>query len=99
MADIALGSLKQGEFSQIQGPFGEDSTFYFNGKSIKLGIFIGERDLMTFNWQFPIDINGERIIVGKSGMYEPNVSLPITRLGFPLGAPASVYIDYVVLEI
>ena len=43
--------------------------------------------------------NGEDIIVYKAGMYEPNVALPMTSISFPQGAPASVFIDYVVLEI
>ena len=97
MASV-LQTLNQGVFGQLQGPF-NSTTFNFEGKSVKLGIFIGEQDLMKFNWQFPIDINNERILIGKSGMYEPNVALPITSLAFPSGAPASVYVDYVVLEI
>lgn len=96
-------TLDRGAIGQIQGPFSSGTSFVFPssdvGKSLKIGIFIGEKDLMTYNWKFPINLNGENIIIYKAGMYEPNVALPMTSISFPQGAPASVFIDYVVLEI
>ena len=94
-----LVALDQGAIGQVQGPFSRGEMFTFSNKSIKVGIFINEKDLMTFDWEFPIRINGIDVIVYKPGMYEPNVSLPISSISFPQGAPASVFIDYVVLEI
>lgn len=104
-ATLDANSLYQGVIGQIQGPFEQNQFFDFNNKIIKLGIFIAEKDLMTFlgdnqNMQgFPVDINGERVIIYKKGMYEPNVPLSLARVSFPQGAPASVFIDYVVLDI
>ena len=92
-------NLDQGVIGQIQGPFDPNQSFEFNNNAIKLGIFIGEKDLMTFDWHFPVDINNERVIIYKKGMYEPNVPLILNKVSFPQGAPASVFIDYVVLEI
>lgn len=94
-----LVPLNQGAIGQLQGPFNIGQNFNFQAKVIKLGIFIGEKDLMTFNWRFPVDINGERIIISQKGMYEPNAPLTLSLLSFPMGAPASVFIDYVVLEV
>ncbi len=94
-----LVALDEGVIGQVQGPFSSGDVFIFSNKSIKVGIFINEKDLMTFNWEFPVQINGVNIIIYKAGMYEPNVSLPISSISFPQGAPASVFIDYVVLEI
>lgn len=98
--------IDEGVIGQIQGPFNSNTNFSFENKLVKLGIFISEKDLMTFNWEFPIEITmeaspqdiTERIIVYKPGIYEPNVALPIKILSFPDGAPTGVFVDYVILE-
>ena len=100
-------NLKSGSIGQIQGPFSEDDEFIFqslNGGTayVKLGIIINDKDLMTFGNSedkgFTVNINGELIRFGREGIYELDDVMKIDSLSFPQGAPASVIIDYVVMN-
>ena len=74
----------------------------------KFGISIGEKDYMIFDqmeedgkrFKFIIDFgDGEKTIwMGKTQMYESDDGIEIQTLKFPEGAPASVFVEYVVLN-
>ena len=100
---MTVQNLAQGTIGRVQGPIaaGEVINFAASGsaKYFKLGISISEKDLMSFNWRFPVKINNLNIVIGKSGVYEPDGMLQVSQIVFPQGAPASVTIDYVVLDI
>ena len=100
-------NLKSGSIGQIQGPFSENDVFTFRGLNdgivyVKLGIIINDKDLMTFGDSedkgFTVRINGDLIRFGWEGIYELDEVMKIDSLSFPQGAPASVIIDYVVMN-
>lgn len=96
-------SLKKGQVGQIKGPFYANqevaASITDTGQSVLLGITIGEKDFMTYppNNPFYFMLNNERIIMGRTCMYELSNPIQLTRLTFPLGAPASTIIDFVCL--
>ena len=94
-----ITDLNVGVIGQIQGPLAANSVINFDENvKLKIGIFIEEKDLMLFNFAFPVMINNDEIIIGKAGMYEVNEAIPISSLTFVQGAPASVRIDYTILS-
>ena len=74
----------------------------------KLGLSIAEKDHMIFtaegeypqSFQFIIDVGEgqEEFWLGKTQIYESDDGLQIDYLNFPQGAPASILIDYVILN-
>lgn len=90
-------SLKAGQIGQIQGPFyiNQDvaSEISNSGQDVLLGITIGEKDYMQAPFYFVL--NGRTIYMGSTCMYELSNPIALTSLVFPLGAPASLIIDYV----
>lgn len=99
MSQQLANNLKKGTIGQIQGPFAADESINFQNYFVKLGIFIGEKDLMDFDWHFPVKINNIDIIIGSFGMYELEEPIQISSISFPQGAQESVMIDYVILDI
>ena len=96
-------TVTTGAIGQIQGPFTVDDYIDFNtNKYIKLGISINEKDLMTFEESnaggYTIQIDDTLIRLGRDGMYELTEGAHLKRISFPQGAPASVIVDYVVLD-
>lgn len=103
---MVISNLVQGGIGQVKGPFGENESVIFSTSSsggrppvLKLGISIDEKDLMTYGWAFPVSIDNVAITIGSTGRYELENDITIDTIIFPLGAPASVIIDYVVLDI
>ena len=91
--------LTSGSIGQIQGPFAAGDVINFNNKFVKLGVIIGEKDLMTYeSTGFDMVIDGVRIRFGREGIYELDDRLQIGSISFPQGAPASVLIDYVIID-
>ena len=96
-------TVRPGEIGQIQGPFTNNDIINFGGnKQIKLGIIIGEKDLLSLG-TFTIKIrsansNEEIIQFGQNGIYELTEPTLINTIVFPQGAPESLIVDYVILE-
>lgn len=92
--------LTNGVIGQIQGPLTSTDMINFNNNYIKLGISIGEKDLMTYEQSeykgFIFQIDNEIIRLGRDGMYETDDVVQISQLKFPQGAPASLLVEYVV---
>lgn len=93
--------LPHGSIGQIQGPFTNTDTIDFSNKDIKIGISIGEKDLMTYGGTeskgFTVKIDDVLIRFGRDGIYELDEEMRIGLVSFPQGAPASVLIEYVIL--
>lgn len=76
----------------------------------KLGISLAEKDFMIFgkeedgtmptSFKFYLDQGDgpEEFWVGRTQMYESDDGLTLTSLVFPQGAPASVFVEYVILN-
>ena len=71
----------------------------------KIGITLAEKDFMLFgenksSFKMLITIDGDtqEIWMGKTQIYESDNGLNLSSLIFPQGAPASVFIDYVILD-
>ena len=113
MARYGIIGQAQGPFSsetnvidiivpQIRAKGGDVSKPIF----AKFGISIGEKDYMIFDkeekdkFKFIIDFgDGETIVwMGKTQIYESDEGIRINTLKFPQGAPASVLIEYVILD-
>ena len=91
--------LTSGSIGQIQGPFTASDVINFDNKFVKLGIIIGEKDLMTYeDTGFFVEIDGVRIKFGRDGIYELDDTLRLGSISFPSGAPASLLIDYVIMN-
>lgn len=114
MADYGIIGQIQGPFSsntnvvqlinaKIGKPFGEPIF-------AKLGISLAEKDYMIFgaeedgtmptSFKFYLD-QGEgatEFWVGRTQIYESDEGITIKSLVFPQGAPASVLIEYVILD-
>ena len=91
--------LTKGSIGQLQGPFTITDVIYFNNVHVKLGISIDEKDLMSYNDEFIFAIDGENIKIGREGMYETDDPVRMNTLWFPEGAPASVLVEYVILDV
>lgn len=93
-------NLTNGSIGQIQGPLTSVDTINFNKSFVKLGISIGEKDLMTYqeseNKSLMFQIDNELIKLGQDGIYETDDVVQINQLTFPQGAPASLLIEYVI---
>lgn len=103
---MIISNLVQGSIGQIKGPLAINDSITFSTSNVagrppdlKLGISIDEKDLMTYEWRFPVVINDISISVGSTGRYEIDDNIAIDTISFPQGAPASVIIDYVVLDV
>lgn len=103
---MIISNLVQGAIGQIKGPLTINDSIVFSTSNaaglppdLKLGISIDEKDLMTYGWKFPVSINNTRILIGSTGRYEFDEKVTINTISFPQGAPASVIIDYVVLDV
>jgi len=106
---MIISNLVQGAIGQIKGPLtNKESITFSTGNEagagrppdLKLGISIDEKDLMTYGWRFEVTINKNiRILIGSTGRYEFDEKIAVDTISFPEGAPASVIIDYVVLDI
>lgn len=103
MANITINK-PVGSIGQIQGPFSENDVISFsNNYNYKIGIIIGDPDFMTFGNSndkgFTMKIDNDTLIrFGREGIYELDDEISLSSLKFPQGAPASVIVDYVVLE-
>lgn len=77
----------------------------------KLGLSIAEKDHMIFtmgsdgesypqSFKFIINVGdgNQEFWLGKTQIYESDDGLQVTYLNFPEGAPASILIDYVILN-
>lgn len=101
-----------GNIIQHQGPFTASSTFgILNGQHCKIGISIGQDDFMFwptstalggYGHPFYFEINGQKIEMGRTFMYQTDASVDMTHipsstisLKFPDGAPASTIVDIV----
>lgn len=93
-------NLTNGSIGQIQGPLTSTDTINFNKSFVKLGISLGEKDLMTYkeseNKSLMFQIDNELIKLGQDGIYETDDVVQINQLTFPQGAPASLLIEYVI---
>ena len=93
-------NLTNGMIGQVQGPLTSTDNINFNGNYVKLGISLGEKDLMTYTESeyhgFMFQINDALIRLGRDGMYETDDVIQINQLTFPQGAPASLLIEYVI---
>ena len=93
-------NLTNGSIGQIQGPLTSADTINFNKSFVKLGISLGENDLMTYqeseNKSLMFQIDNELIRLGQDGIYETDDVVQINQLTFPQGAPASLLIEYVI---
>lgn len=100
--NITINDLDVGVIGQVQGPFSAGSVIQFNESvKLKVGIFIEEKDLMSFDNIYYVQVNnGGNIVdvyITKAGVYELDEDVAINSITFPLYAPASVKVDYVVL--
>ena len=97
-------NLKNGYIGQIRGPFSNNDIINFNNHLIKLGVFIEEKDLMTYSpdgFKIQItDITGIQTLIklGQKGIYELSEAINLKSISFPLGGPVSLVIDYAVVE-
>ena len=95
-------SIIKGYLGQAKGPFNSSENIFSkvnipSGKKIKIGISISPYDLMPMpEWYF--NINGKHIKMGKTGIYETDEPITATSLYFPMGAPASTIVDFVLYE-
>ena len=98
--DIMNIDLSNGAIGQVQGPFQANDFLNFNGKQVKLGVSIAEKDLMTYGGTeikgFTIKIDDELIKLGREGIYESDDWVELNQITFPQGAPVSVLIEYVI---
>lgn len=97
-------NLGNGYIGQIRGPFSSSDRINFNNHLIKLGVFIGEKDFMAYppdGFKIQItDTAGTQTIIrlGREGIYELDEVISLGSISFPLGAPASLVIDYAVMD-
>ncbi len=92
-------NLTNGSIGQVQGPLTSADIINFNNNYVKLGISIGEKDLMAWEAEhhdFIFQIDSVRIKLGQTGMYETDDVIRINQLNFPDGAPASLLVEYVI---
>lgn len=98
---ITIDDLDVGVIGQISGPFEAGSIIQFTKDvKLKLGIYIEEKDLMSFDYNYYLQINNDNnveIYLTKAGVYELDEEVAINSIIFPLYVPASVRIDYTVL--
>lgn len=95
-------ALRAGYIGQIKGPFLANQNILANidipiGYQLKWGISITPKDLMPYpEWYFIV--NDQYIKMGKTGMYEVDEPMIVSNISFPLGAPASTLIEFIVYE-
>lgn len=87
-----------GQIGQIKGPFSEETEILSNVFTGKIGISIGEKDLMKIK-DFYFRINNSLYLMGRTGIYEIDEPYTISSIIFPNGAPASVTIDFINIDI
>lgn len=88
-----------GQIGQIKGPFSSGSNILNNNLLTgKFGISIGEKDLMKIK-DFKFRINNVEYLMGRTGIYEICEPYEVSSIEFPEGAPASVVIDYININI
>ena len=90
-------ALVNGQIGQIKGPFSSEENVLSDLLTGKIGISIGEKDLMKGDFYFRI--NDSLYLMGETGMYEIDEPYVISSIVFPNGAPASVIIDYINMDI
>ena len=106
-AGTNIVNIIKAEYNRVTGEI-------LNPVFVKLGLSIAEKDHMIFtmpiqsgdqypqSFQFIIrqqgEAQGQTFWLGKTQIYESDDGLEITELSFPQGAPASVLIDYVILD-
>lgn len=89
-----------GYVGQIRGPFGmsEDIVSKLDlpiGYKIRFGVSVDPYDMMPIpDWYF--EVNGAHIKMGKTCMYETDEPVIISTFTFPIGAPASTLVDFVI---
>lgn len=94
--------LTKGYLGQIKGPFNSSENVFSkinipSGYKVKIGISINPYDLMPEpEWYF--EINEKHIKMGKTGMYETDEPIAAASLYFPMGAPPSTIVDFVLYE-
>ena len=96
-------NLTHGAVGQLKGPFSQNESFAFIGVKVKLGVSVGEKDFMQFgnptgNNGFAIRLDNELIRIGRTFLYETDDATDFVQLSFPQGAPASLIVDYVIVE-
>lgn len=89
---------------QIKGPFlpSENIADKINPNArhyTKIGIEIGEKDFFTYQSDFIFFINGQEIHMGRTQKYELDEDIYLSSLIFKDGAPASVIVDYAIVEL
>ena len=88
-----------GQIGQFKGPFSSgDNILNNNLLTGKFGISIGEKDLMKIK-DFKFRINNVEYLMGRTGIYEICEPYEVSSIEFPEGAPASVVIDYINIDI
>lgn len=93
-------AIRAGYIGQIKGPFGLGENILAKmlvptGYQVRIGISMSPYDLMPIpEWYF--ELNGRHIKLGKTAIYESDSPFVIDSLFFPLGAPSSTIVEYVV---
>ena len=95
-------SLRVGYIGQVKGPIDSGTDIITSegiqmGAKIRFGVSVSPRDLMPIpDWYFKV--NDRQINMGKTGMYETDEPIAVSSLVFPMAAPISTLIDFVVYE-
>lgn len=91
-----------GQLIQYNGPFLQNEIIEFDNKPCKIGISIDEKDYMfqsdinNFNFNLAVEINGKRINIGRTFMYQPGDILKNVNIGtikFVTNAPKSTKVN------
>lgn len=90
---MAIGRV--GTIKQFKGPFLANALVPIpTGQHCKISISIGEDDLQSLK-DFYFNINGQQILMGRTGMYETDYTINNAQVFFPNGAPISVTVDVI----
>lgn len=98
---MAFVNGQVGQIKGINGPFPASIDNVLEGLTGKIGISIGEKDLMKIKASpkkdFKFKINNVEFIMGQTGIYE--ICEPGTvSISFPDGAPESVAINFISID-
>ena len=88
-----------GTIQEFKGPFSANTPLEISGHC-RIGISISEDDFMSWlgGQDFAFEINGKRIHMGRTYIYETENQINNTVISFPEGAPLSTIVDVVYLE-
>ena len=92
--------IKEG---QLCGPFeqGDIKNLFPSRNKVKFGVTMDEKDWMIYGdpilypFGFYFTLNGERIEVGRTGVYEVDDFIKVDSFVFPFETPNSIKIDFI----